>query len=138
MITMYIPPKKDAMNKANKKLSDEESAAANIKSSVNKAGVLTAITSIREKLRLYKSVPENGLCLFCGTVDQEGKDTGKKFTMDFQPFKPITAQTYHCDSKFDLAPLEAMLVTEKKFGFIIIDGHGTLFATLQGNNKEVL
>ena len=91
MISMYLPPKKDAMNKANKTLSDQESSAVNIKSSANKAGVLTAITSIREKLRLYKSIPENGLVLFCGTVEQEGKDAGKKFTMDFQPFKPITS-----------------------------------------------
>jgi peptide subunit release factor 1 (eRF1) len=36
MVTMYIPPKKDALNKANKKLSDEAGSAANIKSTVNK------------------------------------------------------------------------------------------------------
>ena len=58
--------------------------------------------------------------------------------MDFIPPKPLTAHFYHCDSKFDLDPIEAMLVSEKKFGFIIIDGNGTVFATLQGNNKEIL
>jgi len=31
-----------------------------------------------------------------------------------------------------------MLVTDKKFGFVIIDGSGTLWATLQGNNKEII
>jgi len=35
MVTMYIPPKKDALNKANKKLSDEAGSAKNIKSAVN-------------------------------------------------------------------------------------------------------
>jgi peptide chain release factor subunit 1 len=83
MVTMYVPPKKDALNKANKRLSDEESTASNIKSSSNKASVLAAITSIREKLKLYKQIPKNGLVIFCGTVDMEGKDSGKKFTMDF-------------------------------------------------------
>jgi len=29
-----------------------------------------------------------------------------------------------------LEPLKEMLVTDKKFGFIIIDGMGTLWATL--------
>ena len=36
MITMYIPPKKDALNKANKKLAEEMSSSNNIKSTVNK------------------------------------------------------------------------------------------------------
>ena len=105
MVTMYIPPKKDALNKANKKLSDEASSAANIKSTVNKNQVMSAITAIGEKIKLYKEVPKNGLVIFCGAVDQDGKDSSKKFTMDFQPFKPISAQIYHCDSKFMLEPL---------------------------------
>lgn len=138
MVSMYIPPKKDAINKANKKLSEEASSASNIKSQSNKNQVLNAITSISEKIKLYKEVPKNGLVIFCGTADQEGKDSGKKFTMDFQPFKPINYQIYHCGPKFVLEPLEAMLVTDKKFGFVIIDGSGTLWATLQGNNKEIV
>lgn len=36
MITMFIPPKKDALNKANKKLADEMSSSTNIKSTGNK------------------------------------------------------------------------------------------------------
>jgi len=36
MVSMYIPPKKDAINKANKKLSEEASSASNIKSQSNK------------------------------------------------------------------------------------------------------
>jgi len=91
---------------------------------------MSAITAIGERLKLYKEVPKNGLVIFCGSVDQDGKDGTKKFTRDFQPFKPITFQIYHCDSKFMLGPLEEMLVTEKKFGFVIIDGNGTLWATL--------
>jgi hypothetical protein len=33
---MYIPPKKDALNKANKKLADELGSTDNIKSAANK------------------------------------------------------------------------------------------------------
>lgn len=58
--------------------------------------------------------------------------------MDLVPFKPITFFDYHCDSKFKLEPLEEMLISEKKFGFVIIDGNGTMWATLQGNSKEIL
>jgi peptide subunit release factor 1 (eRF1) len=36
MVSAYVPPKKDAINKMNKKLADEESSASNIKSQINK------------------------------------------------------------------------------------------------------
>jgi len=37
MISLYIPPKRDGLNQANKQLVDQEGSAANIKSSINKA-----------------------------------------------------------------------------------------------------
>ena len=32
----------------------------------------------------------------------------------------------------------SLLEDDDRFGFIIIDGNGVLFATLQGNNKEII
>lgn len=32
----------------------------------------------------------------------------------------------------------ALLADDNKFGFIIMDGNGSLFGTLQGNTREVL
>lgn len=40
--------------------------------------------------------------------------------------------------RFYTEPLEVLLEDDEKFGFIIIDGNGVLYATLQGNNKEIL
>lgn len=34
--------------------------------------------------------------------------------------------------------LTALLSDDSKFGFIVIDGSGALFGTLQGNTREVL
>lgn len=42
-----------------------------------------------------------------------------------------------CDSCFPQA-LTALLSDDSKFGFIVIDGSGALFGTLQGNTREVL
>uniref|UniRef100_A0A914QU80 Eukaryotic peptide chain release factor subunit 1 n=1 Tax=Panagrolaimus davidi TaxID=227884 RepID=A0A914QU80_9BILA len=36
------------------------------------------------------------------------------------------------------SPGRALLNDDKKFGFIIIDGNGSLFGILQGNNREIL
>lgn len=34
--------------------------------------------------------------------------------------------------------LSALLADDNKFGFIVMDGNGCLFGTLQGNTREVL
>lgn len=50
--------------------------------------VLSAITSTQQKLKLYNRVPDNGLCVFVGTVlNDEGKE--KKISFALEPFKPI-------------------------------------------------
>lgn len=34
--------------------------------------------------------------------------------------------------------MTALLADDNKFGFIVMDGNGALFGTLQGNTREVL
>ncbi len=40
--------------------------------------------------------------------------------------------------KFHTEPISALLTDYLKFGFIVMDGNGSLFGTLQGNTREVL
>lgn len=136
MISLIIPPK-DQISRITKMLSDEFGTASNIKSRVNRLSVLGAITSTQQRLKLYNKVPPNGLVIYCGTiVTEEGKD--KKVNIDFEPFKPINTSLYLCDNKFHTEPLNELLESVDKFGFIIMDGNGTLFGTLSGNTREVL
>jgi peptide chain release factor subunit 1 len=117
-------------------LTDEYSQASNIKSRVNKLQVLSAITSTREKLKTYSKMPENGLCIFCGTVTtDDGKE--KKLTFTFEPTKPMAVRMYHCDNKFHVDPLQDMVDQKNSYGFIVIDGNGCLFGTLTGNAKHI-
>ncbi|KAJ8275414.1 hypothetical protein COCON_G00071660 [Conger conger] len=113
MISLIIPPK-DQISRVAKMLADEFGTASNI-----------------------KSLPPNGLVVYCGTiVTEEGKE--KKVNIDFEPFKPINTSLYLCDNKFHTEALTALLSDDSKFGFIVIDGSGALFGTLQGNTREVL
>lgn len=76
------------------------------------------------------AVPPNGLVIYCGTiVTEEGKE--KKVNIDFEPFKPINTSLYLCDNKFHTEALTALLADDNKFGFIVMDGNGALFGTLQ-------
>jgi peptide chain release factor subunit 1 len=136
MISLIIPPKK-AITDITKMLNDETGTATNIKSNVNRKSVLTAITSARERLKLYNKTPPNGLILYTGTVLGEDGRTEKKVVIDFEPFKPINKSLYLCDNKFHVQDLKELLENEDIFGFIVVDGNGALYGTLQGNNREI-
>jgi len=118
-------------------LSTEYGTASNIKSRVNRLSVLSAITSTQQRLKLYNRVPPNGLIVYCGTIlTDEGKE--KKVNVDFEPFKPINTSLYLCDNKFHTEALSELLESDAKFGFIVMDGNGTLFGTLAGNTREIV
>lgn len=90
------------------------------------------------ELKLYKGTPNNGLILFCGVILLDDGKTEKKMVIDIEPFLPLTQFTYKCQNRFHTEPLQSFLQDDEKFGFIIVDGNGVLYATLQGNAKEVL
>jgi peptide chain release factor subunit 1 len=86
---------------------------------------------------LYSKCPKNGLVLYCGTViTEDGKE--RKVNIDFEPFKPINTSLYLCDNKFHTEDLNDLLMDDEAFGFIVMDGNGCLYGTVQGNNREVL
>lgn len=136
MISLVIPPK-GQVSLVQKMLVDEYGTASNIKSRVNRLSVLSAITSTQQKLKLFNSIPKNGLVLYCGEVlTDEGKE--KKLTIAFEPFKPINTSLYMCDNKFHVEALAELLEADDRFGFIVMDGNGSLFGALSGNTREII
>ena len=136
MISLILPPKSQ-LSQATNMLTQEYGTASNIKSRVNRLSVLAAITSTQQRLKLYSRVPDNGLVVYCGTVlTPEGKE--KKVNFSFEPFKPINTSLYLCDNKFHTEALSELLESDARFGFIIMDGNGTLFGVVSGNTRTVL
>merc|ERR1719215_2275284 len=137
MISLIIPPG-DQISRVNKMLSDEYGTASNIKSRVNRLSVLGAITSTQQRLKLYSKCPKNGLVIYCGTViTEDGKE--RKVNIDFEPYKPINTSLYLCDNKFHTEDLAELLTDDDdSFGFIIMDGNGSLYGRVQGSAREVL
>ncbi|ETO12436.1 hypothetical protein RFI_24941 [Reticulomyxa filosa] len=136
MISLVVPPK-DQISRVQKMLQDEHGTASHIKSRVNRLSVLSAITSARERLKLYTKVPKNGLVVYCGAVmTDDGKE--KKMSIHFEPFKPINTSLYLCDNKFHVEPLNELLESDATFGFIVMDGNGCLYGTLSGSTCNVL
>jgi len=136
MITLIINYK-DQINQYMKMLVEEVGKASNIKSRVTRQNVTDALTSTMEKLKLYNKTPVTGLVIYCGLVQMD--DGGEKMVkIDLTPFKPINTSLYKCDSIFHTEELKKLLEDNDKFGFIIMDGNGSLFGTVQGNTRTVV
>lgn len=135
MITVIMKPQ-EQVSKMMQKLVEEYGTASNIKSRVNRQSVLNAITSTQNRLKLYHQVPPNGLVIYSGEVYTEKGE--KMICIDLEPPKPINTSTYLCDNRFHTEALQDLMMNDDKYGFIIMDGNGTLFGTLQGNTRTVL
>jgi peptide chain release factor subunit 1 len=136
MITLIIPFK-DQVNIHARMIAEEVGKASNIKSRVTRQNVTDALTCTMEKLKLYNKTPPNGLVLFCGLVQMD-EGAEKMMKIDIEPFKPINTTLYKCDSIFHTEEVKKLLEDNDKFGFIIMDGNGSLFGTLQGSTRNVL
>ena len=138
LITLVIPARK-RVSDFSQMVTDEIGKADNIKDRVNRQSVQTALTSVKEKMRNYmnKALP-NGLILFCGNGTMLGHKDSKKFMIAFEPYKEVNTKCYKCGDKFEVEFLKAMLETNERYGFIIVDGSGALFGALQGNNKTII
>ncbi|ELP90165.1 eukaryotic peptide chain release factor subunit, putative [Entamoeba invadens IP1] len=135
MITVIMKPE-EQISKMMQKLVEEYGTATNIKSRVNRQSVLTAITSTQNRLKLHHIVPPNGLVIYCGSVYTEKGE--KLVCIDLEPPKPINTSTYLCDNRFHTEAITDLMQNDDKYGFIVMDGNGTLFGTLQGNTRSVL
>ena len=136
MITLIINYK-DQINQFSKMISEEIGKATNIKSRITRQHVTDALTSTNEKLRLYNKTPKNGLVIYCGLV-QLPQGGEKMIKIDLEPFKPINTSLYRCDNIFHTNELKFLLEDNDKFGFLIMDGNGSLFGTLQGSTKTII
>ncbi|EJD48830.1 peptide chain release factor eRF/aRF subunit 1 [Auricularia subglabra TFB-10046 SS5] len=136
MISLILPAKSQ-ISRATAMLTQEHGAAANIKSHLNKLSVQAAIMSAQARLKLYARVPANGLAVFVGTIlTDEGKE--KMISFDFEPPKAVNTFVYFCGNRFHTDELRKLLDSDSRFGFIVMDGNGALFAGLSGSTRDVL
>ncbi|KAJ3256064.1 Polypeptide release factor (eRF1) in translation termination [Boothiomyces macroporosus] len=131
LITVVIPSGGQIHRHA-QKLTEEYGTSSNIKSRKTRLAVQSALVSMKEKLKQYKSLPPNGLVLYSGTANTE------KIITAIEPIKPLGRSYYQCDKVFHTDFLKDMLSSQEIFGFVVLDGNGYLFATVSGNDRDIL
>jgi len=136
LITLYIPPDKQIYD-VTAQLRDEFGQCANIKSKQTRTNVQSAISSILSRLKYYKRPPENGMAVFCGTINIGGDRTDLDCEI-IEPPEPLATYMYRCSSTFELEPLQQMLGEKEVYGLIVLDRREAYVGFLRGNRIEAI
>lgn len=134
LISLYIPPDKQIYD-VTAQLRDEFGQCANIKSKQTKTNVQSAISSILSRLKYYSKPPENGMAIFCGSVNKHGDRQDLECNV-VNPPEPLNLYLYRCSSKFELEPLRNMLEEKYVYGLLVLDRREAYWGFLRGNRIE--
>lgn len=137
LVSLYVPPGKQVSEVMNM-LKQEYGTATNIKSTVTRKNVQDAIVRTQQRLKLFKTIPENGLVIFCGAIQQNGAGSEKLETYVITPLEPINIYLYRCDSRFHTEYLQEMLIEKETFAIMLIDSSAATIATLHGRRLEII
>jgi peptide chain release factor subunit 1 len=136
LVTLYVPPKKP-IHEVIANLREEWGTAGNIKSDTTRNHVQDALTKAMQRLKLYRTAPDNGLVIFCGALPTNGPGSEVVNLYEIVPPKPVTAYLYQCDDHFHLEWLRDMLREEKVFGILSIDSSEVGMGILNGDRLEI-
>ncbi len=134
LISLYIPPDKQIYD-VTAQLRDEFGQCSNIKSKQTRTNVQSAISSILSRLKYYKKPPENGMAVFCGTINVGGDRTDLECTI-IDPPEPLNLYLYRCSSNFELEPLKEMLEEKFVYGLLVLDRREAYWGFLRGNRID--
>ncbi len=137
LVSLYVPPGKH-ISEVSTTLRQEYGTAANIKSDTTRNNVQDAITKVMQRLKLFKTVPENGLVIFSGAIPQNGPGSERNETYVLAPPEPISINLYRCDSQFHTKYLEEMLIEKDVYGILLADSSEATFALLQGRTLDIV
>jgi peptide chain release factor subunit 1 len=136
LVSLYIPPKKP-IHEVIGNLREEWGTAGNIKSDTTRNHVQDALIKTMQRLKLYRTSPDNGLVIFSGALPTNGLGSEVVNLYEIVPPKPVTAYLYQCDDHFHLEWLKDMLREEKVYGLLSIDASEAGLGILSGDRLEI-
>ncbi|NHK32881.1 MAG: peptide chain release factor 1 [Asgard group archaeon] len=132
LVTLYMP-NGTSIPDVTQQLVDERGTAANIKSKQTGKAVTAALSSILNRIKQIRALPDNGLVIFCGMTQN-----GKVEYFPVTPIEPISRKMYVCDSRFHTEYLREQLQEKDQFALMVIDRESSAYALLRGNNLSFL
>ena len=137
LISLYIPAGRP-IAEVTRVLRQEYATASNIKDRTTRAHVLEALTSIMQRLKLFRQTPPNGLVIFAGYVAGDAPGDEKMEIYVLEPPLRLKTWLYRCDSRFHTEILEDMIAVKETYGLIVLDRGEAAFGILRGRHLEVV
>lgn len=132
LISLYIPKSKNLQHVINS-INNECSTASNIKSNYTRHNVEDSLNKIIKFLSGVKTIPQNGLILFCGIFDNN------TIFYHLEPMRKLEQYLYRCDEHFHVDILKMLTITDdKKVGFLALDTKDAGWGILFGNSLDIL
>ncbi|MCK4428735.1 MAG: peptide chain release factor aRF-1, partial [Candidatus Aenigmarchaeota archaeon] len=136
LVSYYIPAGSD-FNKAADLIGQELALTRNVKNKTVRKNVLSALEKVNQELKSYKTLPENGMAIFCGNVSkEEGKSDVRLWTIS--PPEKIQVKLYWCDQKFKLDPLKESIREKNNYAIICVDKSSADIAVISGKSVTIL
>lgn len=136
LVSLYVPPSRQIADVSNY-LRGEYAQSSNIKSQSTRKNVMWAISSILNRIKVYRVPPPNGVVLFVGNQALSG-DKYREITYVIEPPEAISTFLYRCDSEFYLDPLLDMLADKEVWGLVVMDRKEATLGRLIGKRIEVI
>jgi peptide chain release factor subunit 1 len=95
------------------------------------------VKSLVQHLKQHKEIPENGLALFAGNID-DNTEREVLTVRELIPPEPITTYLFVIDDHFRLEPLRKMLRDQKIVGVLALDSKQASFGLLKGEQIELV
>jgi len=137
LVSLYVPPGRQ-ISEVTQMLKDEWGTASNIKSTTTRKNVQDAIVRVIQRLKLFRTVPNNGLVIFCGAIPQNGPGSERIETYVVVPPEPVRIYLYRCDARFHTEHLTDFLKERETYGILLLDSSGATFATLTGRRLLIV
>lgn len=137
LISLYIPVSKRVDDIVNR-LRSEHSSCGNIKSKQTRTNVQRALSTIIKRLQGTRSVPENGLIIFCGTIVQERGDRTEFEYRALTPPSPIQSFSYTCGAKFVTDAATDLAAQKDVYALLVMDLQESCWGLIEGSAIKVL
>lgn len=118
LVTLAIPPEK-SLGEVLKEVEEDRAEAEYIDADESTTPIRNALDRVQRVLRDYEEIPDRGLVIYAGVVDDEVVE----YVFDDLP-TPVSEYEYVRANEFDAGPLDAAADSAGTFGLLVVERGG--------------
>ena len=126
LVTVAIPPE-ESLDAVRNRIERDHAQSEYGDSGPTNTYVEESLEELRRVLRKYDEVPDNGLVVYAGVVDEESVE----YVFDDLP-APIEGFVYEQANEFATTPLDSMTAPSATYGLLVVERGGAALGRLEG------